>query len=387
MKILVLSFYYPPDLSAGSFRVLALVKALRTQLPACGAIEVVTTLPNRYKSFSKDAEELDVQDGLEIRRFALPAHVSDMRGQSRAFFSFARQVLRHVAGRNYDLVFATSSRLMTASLGAWISRRKRIPLYLDIRDIFVDTISDLLPGPTGWAVGQMFSLLEAWTVQRASRVNLVSGGFGDYFRSRYPNSSLVYFTNGIDSEFLGLPPQPRHPRPNQRAVILYAGNIGAGQGLHEIIPGLAEALRDQARFVIIGDGGKRGELECAIAGLENVELRVPLARADLIAAYGMADVLFLHLGNYSAFKKVLPSKLFEYAALGKPLLAGVAGYAAHFVQEEIANAAVFVPCDVAGGVAAFQSLQLVDRTRPEFVAKYARENIAQAMALDVLRVG
>ena len=34
---------------------------------------------------------------------------------------------------------------MTAALGAWIARRKRARLYLDIRDIFVDTIGDMLP--------------------------------------------------------------------------------------------------------------------------------------------------------------------------------------------------------------------------------------------------
>jgi len=31
-----------------------------------------------------------------------------------------------------------------------------------------------------------------------------------------------------------------------------------------------------------------------------------------------ADVLFLHLNAYKAFEKVLPSKIFEYAATGRP---------------------------------------------------------------------
>ena len=51
MRILLLSFYYPPDLSAGSFRAAALVKAL-TQAGSTGlTIDVLTTVPNRYKSF------------------------------------------------------------------------------------------------------------------------------------------------------------------------------------------------------------------------------------------------------------------------------------------------------------------------------------------------
>jgi glycosyltransferase involved in cell wall biosynthesis len=102
--------------------------------------------------------------------------------------------------------------------------------------------------------------------------------------------------------------------------------------------------------------------------------------------YHDADVLLLHLGPQAAFEKVLPSKLFEYAALGKPVLAGVAGYPARFIREQIDNAAVFPPCDAAAAVQAFESLRLADCPRPAFVAKYGRAQIAAAMADDVLAV-
>jgi glycosyltransferase involved in cell wall biosynthesis len=364
-----------------------LVKALRVQAEPGTSIDVVTTMPNRYRSFSRQAAEVEIEDGVEVRRIALPPHSSDIRGQSRAFLRFARQALRSTANRKYDVVFATSSRLMTAALGAWIARRQNAVLYLDIRDIFVDTIGDLFGSPAKWPLLRIFSRLESWTMRRADRINLVSGGFESYFRARYPSVPLALFTNGIDDEFLELtpPPTPEAARAgDKRTVILYAGNIGEGQGLHRILPGMARALQATARFVVFGDGGRRRELEAGVAGLDNVELRAPVQRSELIAAYRSADVLFLHLGDYAAFEKVLPSKLFEYGALGKPVLAGVAGYAARFVRQEIDNAAVFAPCDVSGGVAALASLQLADRARPAFVGKYARANIMRAMAQDVL---
>jgi glycosyltransferase involved in cell wall biosynthesis len=152
------------------------------------------------------------------------------------------------------------------------------------------------------------------------------------------------------------------------------------------VPGLARALRGRADFVVIGDGGRRAALELAIAGIDNVALRAPVSRAQLLDAYRSADVLFLHLGALPAFEKVLPSKVFEYAALGKPVLAGVAGYAARFIREEIANAAVFAPCAVPTAVAAFESLELAERPREKFVAKYARASIAKEMADDILAV-
>lgn len=384
MRVLVVSFYYQPDLSAGSFRTTALVAAMRERAPPDTHIDVLTTLPNRYQTYVRHAPELEESDGLTIRRIPLPAHRSDMMGQSRAFLTFARHALGHVAARDYDLVVATSSRLMTATLGAWIARGKGAPLYLDIRDIFVDNMRELLPPALAWPVGTVLSGIESWTMRRADRINLVSRGFEPYFRARYGDRPLTWFTNGIDEEFVAAAPKAAAPRPDKREVtILYAGNIGQGQGLHEVLPPLSSALRGRARFVVIGEGGRRAALERALAGIDNVEVRAPIARPALLDAYREADVLFLHLGLHRAFEMVLPSKVFEYAALGKPVLAGVAGYAAKFIREEVVNSAVFPPGNVAEAVKAFESLELTDRPRAEFVAKYTRANIARAMADDL----
>jgi glycosyltransferase involved in cell wall biosynthesis len=80
----------------------------------------------------------------------------------------------------------------------------------------------------------------------------------------------------------------------------------------------------------------------------------------------------LHLNDYPAFRKVPPSKLFEYAAVGKPILAGVAGHAAEFIDQEIDNAAVFPPYDGAAAEAALAKLRLCITPRRAFVEKYTR---------------
>jgi glycosyltransferase involved in cell wall biosynthesis len=386
MKLLVLSFYYAPDLCAGSFRTTALVRSLAQAAPSA-QIDVLTALPNRYRSFEVEAPEHEAHGNVRIHRCALPAHASGMLDQSQAFGSFAVQVLRHLRGRRYDLVYATSSRLMTAALGAWVAPRVRARLYLDIRDLFADTIKDVLPRRLAAFAHPLSALIEGRTMRRADRINLVSPGFADYFRSRYPRQRLSFFTNGIDDEFIGAAAQPAEPRAvrDGPATILYAGNLGEGQGLHAIVPALARTLRGRARFVVIGDGGRREALQAALAGVDNVELLPPVKREPLISAYRRADVLFLHLNDYDAFRKVLPSKLFEYAAMGKPILAGVAGQSADFIRAEIDNAAVFAPCDTAQAVAAFDSLELRDTPRPTFIDKYARTRIMAAMADEILR--
>lgn len=386
MRILFLTFYFPPDLSAGSFRSAALVEKLQQRAPAGVQIDVVTTQPNRYASMENSAPEIEEGPVVSVKRVVLPPHRSGMADQARAYLAFDRAVSRLVRDRRYDLVYATSSRLMTAFLGARIAARLGVPLYLDIRDIFVDTIKDVLPGIKGKVFLPFFNAIERYTFRRADRINLVSEGFGEYFNQRYPEARYDYFTNGIDEEFLSEDFASHKNPPAPPKIVLYAGNIGEGQGLHRIIPRLAQLAGDGFRFVVIGDGGRKQMLadEVKQFGLNNVEFRNPVKRGELMVLYRDADVLFLHLNDYEAFAKVLPSKLFEYAATGKPMLAGVGGYAAKFLQQEVENCGVFAPCDAEAGLAALKALRLESESRREFVDKFARSKIMDQMANAVL---
>lgn len=392
MKVLILSFYYYPDLCAGSFRCKALVEQLSQLIAPNIEIDIITTLPNRYASFDVNAPEFEKKGRLTIHRVALPSHRSGMLDQAKAFVHFVIESRKLVKQNDYVLVFATSSRLMTAALGAYIARRKKALLYLDIRDVFVDTIKDVLSPKIALWAKPLFSCIEKWTFNRAQRINLVSQGFHDYFSQRYPEVDLRFFTNGIDLEFIADSNRVvqedisiKTALPH-RLTILYAGNMGEGQGLHLIIPALAKRFEEKMQFKLIGDGGRKKQLEDALraSNCHNVQLLSPVGRKQLIQEYQQADVLFLHLNDYDAFRKVLPSKLFEYAAMGKPIWAGLSGYPAEFVQEEISNAAVFSPCNVWEAEAAFARLELKIQPRKKFTKKYARDHIMTAMADDIL---
>lgn len=387
MRILVLTFYFEPDLCAGSFRATAFVRELRKALPAGSRVDVVTTLPNRYHSFSADAPEKEIHEGLTVKRMRLPAHKSGMLDQAKAFRSYAWQVLKETRGRYYDLVYATSSRMFTGFLGALCARRMNAPLYLDIRDIFNDTIRDLLGRNLISLFFPALNLVERVTILSARKVNLVSEGFLEYFQVRYPRQCFSVSPNGIDEEFIGMDFSKQMGRRPANKKVVYAGNVGQGQGLHEIIPGLAKAVGPVGfEFEVIGDGGARALLEKAIhkAGVHNVHLRSPVSRDELIRHYRDADVLFLHLNDRPAFKKVLPSKIFEYAATGKPVLAGVSGFAADFLNKHVENAVVFHPCNIEAAKSALLSLRFSMSDRSDFTSHFHRRRLIQELVADVL---
>ena len=234
----------------------------------------------------------------------------------------------------------------------------------------------------------IIKLIENRTFNYAKHINLISGGFKEYFQ-KFKNSTFSYYSNGIDDEFLGKNNVSVDTNSNSaKKLIVYAGNLGEGQGLHKIIPNAAKLLGNNFEFLIIGDGGTKNLLIAEIEklGINNVLLKNPISRNELQKVYGNADYLFLHLNDYPAFRKVLPSKIFELATFRKPILAGVAGFSAKFIKDEIKDSFVFDPCDFNTLVNYLLNSDTNSNIeRSDFIEKYKRSVINEKMANSILR--
>lgn len=391
-RILYLSFYFEPDLCAGSFRNTPLVKALAEQIQDKAVIDLLTTLPNRYSTFVPEAPQLEDRGTLKIRRVTIPKHQSGIKDQVLSFKAYYNEVKKYVKGQKYDLVVASSSRLFTAYLGYTIAKKLKVPLYLDIRDIFYDTLEDVLPSGLVKKIALPFiKKIEQRTFRYARHINLISEGFKPYFET-YGHAQYSYYPNGIDDVFI---------QANSRVeldtnvtnhlhspkTIVYAGNLGEGQGLHKIIPPVAKDLGADFRFIVMGDGGAKQKLieEIHRLGVSNVELRNPVKREELIRIYQSADYLFVHLNNYKAFEKVLPSKLFELATFPKPLIAGVGGFAANFIKSNIKNVILFEPCHSEQLIEKLKRFEYKQFMRTSFIDHFGRDAVNRSMAESILR--
>lgn len=386
MRILYLTYYFRPDLCAGSFRNSSLFEAVLEQIGENDFVHVITTVPNRYGSYSVEGLKEETGKNYRIDRLTVPMHASGMAEQAKAFRAYYNGAMKLIKGEHYDMVFASSSRLFTAYLGKKCAVKNHCPLYLDIRDIFVDTMKDIFKDkkfiqiPAVWALG----FIERYTFKNANHINLISGGFRSYFQ-KYTKPTYSEYTNGIDDVFIEAGKEPSVDK-GKPYIITYAGNMGSGQGLEKIVPEAAKKLGPDYKFRLIGDGGTRKLLEAKLKELnvDNVELLNPVARKELIEYYKDSTFLFFHLNDLEAFKKVMPSKMFEYGAFDKPIIAGVGGFAAQFVEKNIPNHILFKPTDVDDFVNQMKAYQIKFERRDEFIRNFSRKSIDEKLAASIV---
>lgn len=394
MKIVFFTLNYPPDIGAGSFRAISLVNELSKKIGSNTQIHVITTHPNRYSSHQVDAKDNENNKNVFIHRIKTPYHRRGMFSQSRIFVFYAIRAFKLSLRIKPNFIIGTTSRLMTGALTYITSRYQKCRYFIDLRDIFSETISDIYKSNYKFLsafIKYFFSKIEKRVLISAAGVNIVSQGFYDYFENMgIDTSNWLFFPNGIDEEFINF--EFRNNRiDNSIKNILYAGNIGNGQGLEKIVPDIAKKLGTNYKFVIIGDGSSIELLEKKIMqlNLNNVELIPPISRNKLFKYYINSDILFLHLNDLKAFERVLPSKIFEYAVIGKPIVAGLNGYSANFLKGNIEHSQIFKPGNVEEAVSCILNVNFSAISKKDimkFTNKYSRTSIMDNMTEELIQI-
>jgi glycosyltransferase involved in cell wall biosynthesis len=214
----------------------------------------------------------------------------------------------------------------------------------------------------GHAVAAERCALE-WT----DRMSVVSEGVRDQLRAlQVADGRMVVAPNGVD-------PQEFRPDLDGRAVKarlglsgkLVVGFVGTYtkwhgvETLRDAILADDPALRD-VRFLLIGDGDLRSSMQRAIAdrGLaDRCTFTGFVPHAETPSYLAACDILVSpHLG-FSGGKPFFgsPTKLFEYMAMGRPVVASAIGQIATILSDG-ENALLFEAGDVDGLLAAIKRL-------------------------------
>jgi len=332
MKILVITQNYPPDLGAGAFRMKALVNELNSR---GHKVTVLTGVPNRYDSIEwKSKNENAIE---RIVRIKVPKQKGNLflRGISYSIF-FIKAFLKAIKlASDSDAIVATTPQLLVAYIGAIVSHKRKIPLILDVRDLWPDVMLDMNLTQDKSIVYKILKKIELYCYKHADRIVINSPAFFEPIK-KLSGKEPILITNGIDDELFELLSEadPIKIEDQTRYIITYAGNVGVAQDLDVLIK-LAKKFEKKYIFRIIGDGSAKEKLmESVIENkIQNIEFINPVPRKKLQQYYKETDAFFVHLKDIDMFKKTIPSKVFEYVATGKPVVYGLKGISRTIMEE------------------------------------------------------
>lgn len=303
--------------------------------------------------------------------------------------SFAHAVAR--AGP-LDVLIASSPPFFPHVAGAAAAALRRIPLVLEIRDLWPDYIVAMGLLREGQLKTRALFALERRLLRRADHVVVVTESFRRRVIGKGVDPEDVsVVSNGVDLERYypsdEPPPLPSLERRDDEFIIGYLGTFGASQQLGSIVDA-AEILaaEDPAiRVVLAGDGLERQRVvdHAATRAVPNLIFEPAIPKEHTRAFYNACDACLVPLAPLDVLQETVPSKIFEVLACGRPVLASVGGEARDIVLRSGAGA-VAAPGDARAIANAARSLKALSTEERITVGRKGRDYVAQHFTRRVL---
>ncbi|MCA9111232.1 MAG: glycosyltransferase family 4 protein [Planctomycetaceae bacterium] len=397
MRILFLTHYYPPEVNAPASR----TSEHCLRWAAAGHdVTVVTCAPNCPDGVVFDGyrnrlrRQVETVDGVRVMR--VWTYVAPNSGTIRRIANYVSYMLSAIWTCLWlsrpDVVIATSPQFFCGWAGVWVSRLKRVPFVLEIRDIWPESIQ-AVGAMQGGPVVRFLEWLERRMYLAADHIVTVGAGYKDRIAEKVPVSDHVsVIMNGVDlekfspSQVEGVDAFRREWNLEDRFVCSYIGTIGMAHGL-EVVIEAAERLRDEGRndvsFLLVGDGARKSELEATVRdrGLsEWVVFTGRQPREMMPTVLAVSDACLVHLRATELFGTVIPSKIFETMAMARPIIMGVRGEALEIVKR--ANAGIEMQPESADSLLDAIKHFTDDNHNAESMGQAARKYVAEHFSRD-----
>jgi len=354
LKIGYLVQQFPPEVGAGPARVTEM--ALRWR-DAGAEVVIVTAMPNRpegriHPGYRHKLFMTDEWEGMRVHRswlYASPRHGFARTIANNATFMATAGLSALMRLERPDVLIASSPPFFPHVAGAAVCRLRRIPLVLEIRDLWPDYLVGMGVLKEGMASRALFAL-ERRLLRGAAHTVVVT----ESFRQRVVEKGVApervdVIPNGVDLS-LYHPSQEEPPvealrRAPGEFLVGYLGNFGAGQGLAAVVEAAARLAQraPDVRFVLAGDGPDRERVlaRAAALGTPNLSVGPAIPKDRTRAFYNSCDVCLVPLAPYPILQETVPSKIFEVMACERPVLAALSGEGACIVRG--AGAGLVVP--------------------------------------------
>jgi len=294
--------------------------------------------------------------------------------------------------RKFDVILVYGvSPILQAIPAIFLGWVKGCPVVLWVQDLWPETLS-----ATGYVkrkpLLKLVEMLVRWIYRHVDLLLVPSEPFLEPVMRLASGTPVKYHPNSgavIRADPIG-DVVPRIPQLEADFSILFAGNVGAAQGVDVIVKAAALLLEhEDVHFVVLGDGSRRDWMleEARRLNLTNLHLPGRFPVEMMPSLMQKASALLVTLADRPIFAATVPNKLQTYLSVGRPIIACMRGEGARLVTAAGAGLAVQAEDAAALATAVLQLRGMSSAERDEMGARgriYFREHFDHERLVDNL---
>ena len=346
MNILLVSANFPPEVNAPASRAWEHSKCW---VKKGDCVEILTAVPSYpegkvYSGFLNKWSQIQ-EEGITVDR--VPIYPSENKGTFKrilGYLSFMSSAMIHSfkLQNKPDVVIASSPQLFSAVAGYMIAKKFRVPFVLEIRDLWPESIEAVGAVPSFTLA--FFYKLAFFLYKHANQIVVVTKSFKHEICAKGIDESKIHIIkNGADLEFWRqeenedvLTPLLEKYQIHDEFIVAYIGTIGMAHRADILYEVAKEDIHQKTLYLVVGAGAEFDKLQQK-QKLKNFRLIPKISKKEVRQLLKRIEVCLIHLKKASLFETVIPSKMFEAMAVGKPIILGVRGEAQDMLIESEAG--------------------------------------------------
>lgn len=322
LRILVAHRYYWPDTPPCA----SLIRRIASHWRQEGHhVDVLSSQPSyRPAPENQHRPRNDVVDGVNVERLNLPTEVGRPFVRVINALRLGGALMARALSGRYDVIMISTVPQVLggafAALAAKLSRARFIYHCMDIHPE-VGGISGEFSNPV---IFKVLRKIDSWSCKQADPVVALSSDMAASLRGRPHGKDFrieVINNFSLPSKFQSNVTVGTS-RSNDKLTLIYAGNLGRFQGLHNAIDAMAKLKgRSDIELVLMGEGVARADLEFHVQMTgANVRFLGAQSIETAKATIKEADIGFVSLVP-DMYRYAYPSKTMTYLEQGCPIVA------------------------------------------------------------------
>lgn len=318
LNILIISFYYPPGIAAGGFRMSCLATHLSKKID-------ITVITAENQKEEQSINNVEIIRAAMCPKWPLKQTNRVIKGLVRfwrknsvpdpfvGWVIFAVLAALKVNRRKtIDIIVATGPPFSVMIIPYVINKLVRIPYILDYRDPWT---------MYKWSIPidrARFRKIEERIIKNAKLVvNVTKRMNEEYVReSGYKQAKII--TNGYENRHV------ENEETNASIIrIVYAGNYYGGRSLIPLVIPIRQMMEERCLKIEVTSYGKITQTDTEyihkMGMCKSFIEREQVPREEILERIKEYDIMYIHAGK--GYEYAIPYKMYDYMAVQKPILA------------------------------------------------------------------